>query len=171
MEFVRRSARLPRPLWDALKRTAQRYGVTPSVAVMSAYAEILRAWSRQADFTLNLSLFNRRPLHPQIGDVIGDFTSVTLLAATAEPGESFADRARRLNRRLVQDLEHSAFSGVRVLRERSRRLGGGPGAAMPVVFTSALALGDRRTVRRTPASSASSATGSARPRRSGWTTR
>ncbi|SBT43396.1 non-ribosomal peptide synthetase [Micromonospora narathiwatensis] len=148
VEFVRRSARLPRPLWDALKRTAQRYGVTPSVAVMSAYAEILRAWSRQADFTLNLSLFNRRPLHPQIGDVIGDFTSVTLLAATAEPGESFADRARRLNRRLVQDLEHSAFSGVRVLRERSRRLGGGPGAAMPVVFTSALALGDREN--RTP---------------------
>ncbi|MFR9779386.1 amino acid adenylation domain-containing protein [Micromonospora sp. MS34] len=148
VEFVRRSARLPRPLWDALKATAQRYGVTASVAVMSAYAEVLRTWSRQADFTLNLSLFNRRPLHPRIGEIIGDFTSVTLLAATAVPGESFADRARRLNRQLVQDLEHSAFSGVRVLRERSRRLGGGPGAAMPVVFTSALALGDREN--RTP---------------------
>ncbi|MFG2052922.1 amino acid adenylation domain-containing protein [Micromonospora sp. NPDC048930] len=148
VEFVRRSARLPRPLWDALKATAQRYGVTASVAVMTAYAEVLRTWSRQTDFTLNLSLFNRRPLHPRIGEIIGDFTSVTLLAATAGPGESFADRARRLNRQLVQDLEHSAFSGVRVLRERSRRLGGGPGAAMPVVFTSALALGDREN--RTP---------------------
>jgi non-ribosomal peptide synthetase component F len=36
----------------------------------------------------------------------------------------------------MRDLEHASYSGVRVLRERVRRMGSGLGATMPVVFTS-----------------------------------
>jgi non-ribosomal peptide synthetase component F len=85
-------------------------------------------------------MFDRPPLHPQIGAVIGDFTSLTMLGVATDQEASFTDRAARIQQQLMRDLEHSSYSGVRVLRERSRRLGSGPEASMPVVFTSALAV-------------------------------
>ncbi|MEU8384930.1 AMP-binding protein [Streptosporangium sp. NPDC048865] len=140
--FSHRGARMSRDGWRAIKRLARRHALTPSAVLMTAYADVLRHWSDQPDFTLDLTLFNRPQTHPQLGRLIGDFTSVTLLAVTAPEGEeSFAGRAGLLQSRLLRDLEHPSFSGVRVMRERTRLTGGGPGASMPVVFTSALVLG------------------------------
>ncbi|WP_329241745.1 amino acid adenylation domain-containing protein [Actinoallomurus sp. NBC_01490] len=140
-EFTRRQARLPRERWAAVKRSAGRHGVTPSAVLMTAFAEVLRRWSAQPDFTLNLTLFNRPQAHPEIDRVIGDFTTLTMLEVRADAEASFAERAQRVQRQLMRDMEHLAYSGVRVQRERSRRLGSGPNAAMPIVFTSALVLG------------------------------
>jgi amino acid adenylation domain-containing protein len=136
--FSVRRARLCAERWTALKLTARRNGVTPSAVVLTAFCDVLRRWSEQPSFTLDLTLFNRPSWDPRIAQMIGDFTSVTLLAV--EPADTFAARAGQVNRQLLRDLEHNAFSGVRVLQERSRRLGGGPGASMPVVFTSGLVL-------------------------------
>ena len=140
-EFTRRRTRVPRDRWAEIKRRAAARGLTPSVVLATAFSDVLRLWSAQQRFTLNLSLFNRPPEHPRIGSVIGDFTSVTLLEVDAGPGGSFADRAARLQAQLMRDLEHLAYSGVRVQRELARRSGGGPAATMPIVFTSALPLG------------------------------
>lgn len=140
-EFSHRGGRLASEHWTAVKELARQHGLTPSAVLMTAYADVLRTWSSEPDFTLDLTLFNRPQSHPRMAELIGDFTSVTLLAVPAQPGEPFVGRVRRLQQQLMRDLEHPEFSGVRVLRERSRREGGGPGAAMPVVFTSALVLG------------------------------
>ena len=134
--FTREHTRLSAEHWSAIKETARRLGLTPSAVLTAAYADVLRRWSKRPELTLNLTLFNRPPSHPRIGEVIGDFTSVVLLESRPEAEESFAARAKRLHQQLMEDLGHSSFSGVRVLRERARRLGGRPGAAMPVVFTS-----------------------------------
>ncbi len=139
-EFTRRRGHLSGARWEAMKRQARQRGLTPSGVLATAFAEVLRLWTGQPRFTLNLSLFNRPPLHPQIGEVIGDFTSVTLLEVDTAAGESFAARAERVQEQLMRDLAHMSYSGVRVQRERARRAGGGPSAMMPVVFTSALAL-------------------------------
>ncbi|GAA4232321.1 non-ribosomal peptide synthetase [Actinomadura meridiana] len=136
--FHRRHDTVPEPGWTAIKAIARRRGLTPSAVLMTAFTDVLRAWSKAPSFTLNLTLFDRPPVHPQIDRVIGDFTSVTMLTADARPDESFATRCGNLHRRLARNLDHLAYSGVRVLRERARRLGGAPGAAMPVVFTSML---------------------------------
>ncbi|WP_306323274.1 MULTISPECIES: amino acid adenylation domain-containing protein [unclassified Streptomyces] len=140
--FRHRHGRLAAERWRTVKARARERGLTPSVVLMTAYAEVLRRWSQQPDFTVNLTLLNRPPVHPQVGAVIGDFTSTTLLAAPDRPGEPFAARARMLQERLLRDLEHSAYNGVRVLRERSRAEGGGPGAGMPVVFTAMILTGE-----------------------------
>ncbi|MFE5584825.1 amino acid adenylation domain-containing protein [Kitasatospora sp. NPDC056531] len=139
--FTRRQARLTPQRWTSLREAAQQRGLTASAVLMTAFAEALRLWSPQPSFTLNLTLFNRPSVHPQINDVVGDFTSVVLLAVQADPAEAFAVRAARVQQQLLRDLEHLSYGGVRVLRERARRLGNAPGAAMPIVFTSALALG------------------------------
>jgi pyochelin synthetase len=142
-QFTHRHAALSPDQWSSVKQAARRRGLTPSAVVMTAFTEVLRLWSRQPDFTLNLTLFNRQAPHPQLGQVVGDFTSLVLLEAAAPPeDESFTGHARRLSQQLMRDLEHLSFDGVRVLQERARRSGGAPAAAMPVVFSSGLAGDD-----------------------------
>jgi len=123
--------------WQQLKQRAAQAGLTPSGLLLAAFAEIIALWSKNPQFTINLALFNRLPLHPQVNDILGDFTSVTLLAVDHSPCESFTNRAVRLQKQLWQDLEHRYYSGVRVTRELARRRGTAP-SAMPIVFTSTL---------------------------------
>ncbi|HEX8282689.1 MAG TPA: amino acid adenylation domain-containing protein [Pyrinomonadaceae bacterium] len=140
-EFVRRAGRLEAEAWRGLKRRAEANGLTASGLLLTAFAEVLAAWSKSRRFTLNVTLFNRLPLHPSVNRVVGDFTSVNLLEADFTVEEDFVGRARRLRRQLWADLEHRAFTGVEVLRELNRRQGGSSKVQMPVVFTSAISLG------------------------------
>ncbi|HEX6292330.1 MAG TPA: condensation domain-containing protein [Herpetosiphonaceae bacterium] len=136
--FVRRSGRLERDTWQRLKQQATQHGLTPSALLAAAFAEILTTWSTSSRFTINLTLFNRLPLHPQVHDIVGDFTATTLLMVDNAAGDTFAARAERVQTQLWSDLEHSQISGVRVLRELARIQGEGARAVMPVVFTSTL---------------------------------
>jgi amino acid adenylation domain-containing protein len=139
--FERRSRRLSRDTWQRLRQKAQRLGVTPSAVLCTAYTQVLATWSRHRRFTLNLLFFNRFPLHPQIDQVVGNFSSTLALAVDADAGASFGASLTALQRRLWQDLEHSRVSGIRVLRELGRRQGGTSRAALPVVFASNLNAG------------------------------
>ncbi|MBE9049091.1 amino acid adenylation domain-containing protein [Nostocales cyanobacterium LEGE 11386] len=125
--------------WQKLQQKAARIGLTSSGVLLAAFAEILTLWSKHSQFTLNIALFNRLPLHPQIQDILGDFTSATLLAIDNSPPDTFTNRALRLQQQLWQDLEHRYFSGVKVTRELARQQGIYP-IAMPIVFTSTLGL-------------------------------
>ena len=140
--FTRRSGRVAAPAWQRLKQRARQTGLTPSMVLCTAFAEVLAAWSTRPAFTLNVTLFQRLPLHPEVNAVVGDFTSTVLLAVDEYRAPSFVDRARRLQLQLWRDLEHREVSGVRVLRDLARRTGAGPRVAMPVVFTSTLGQDD-----------------------------
>lgn len=171
-EFTRRQARLPRERWAAVKRSAGRHGVTPSAVLMTAFAEVLRRWSAQPDFTLNLTLFNRPQAHPEIDRVIGDFTTLTMLEVRADAEASFAERAQRVQRQLMRDMEHLAYSGVRVQRERSHVWAAGRTprcpSSSPAPWSSAR---PSRIPRTGSGSSANRSTGSPRRPRCGSTTR
>jgi amino acid adenylation domain-containing protein len=136
--FVRRSLRLPAQAWQGLKGHAARLGLTPSVAVLAAFAALLARWGKSARFTINLTVFNRLPLHPQVSDLVGDFTSLTLLEVDLSRVQAFYAQARQLQQQLWADLEQRAFDGVQVLRELARRQGAALAARMPIVFTSTL---------------------------------
>ena len=139
-KFARHRGRLNRETWQKLKNRATQVGLTPSGVLLAAFAEVLATWSNSPRFTINLTLFNRLPMHPQVNAIVGDFTSLTLLEVDNSQGECFESRARRLQERLWDDLDHRYVSGVRVLRELARGQGVSPRAAMPVVFTSTLNL-------------------------------
>ncbi|WP_181280580.1 non-ribosomal peptide synthetase [Aphanothece hegewaldii] len=136
--FVRRSGSLEPQIWQRLKQKASQIGITPSSLVLAAFAEILTIWSRKPSFTINLTLFNRLPLHSEVNQIIGDFTSSTLLAVDNSEQNSFTLRAKHIQAQLWEDLDHRYVSGVKVLRELARLQGRTTGALMPVVFTSTL---------------------------------
>ncbi|HLP90495.1 MAG TPA: amino acid adenylation domain-containing protein [Nostocaceae cyanobacterium] len=140
--FTRRTEKLAPEIWGQLKQRVSRFNLTPSGLLIAAFAEVLTVWSKRSHFTLNLTLFNRLPLHPEVDQIVGDFTSLTLLAVDNSQVAPFAVRAQRLQKQLWEDLDHSHVSGVQVLREWSKIQGGGSNALMPVVFTSNLGSKD-----------------------------
>ncbi len=145
--FERRESTLAAAPWQRLKERAARAGLTPSGLLLAAFAEVLGRWSKSPRFTLNLTLFNRIPVHPEVNALVGDFTSLILVAIDQEPTaqcapEGFLGRAKRVQQQLWQDLEHRHVNGVTVLRELARHRGNPQAAAMPVVFTSTLTLVD-----------------------------
>ncbi|MEO1637168.1 MAG: amino acid adenylation domain-containing protein, partial [Cyanobacteria bacterium J06631_9] len=102
-QFERRSGRLSASQWSALKQRAHQAGLTPSGVVLAVFAEVLATWSKRKCFTLNLTLFNRLPLHPEVNSIVGDFTSSMLLAVDASGNSTFTHRAQRLQSQLWDD--------------------------------------------------------------------
>ncbi|MER7169771.1 condensation domain-containing protein, partial [Micromonospora sp. NPDC000207] len=139
--FVRREQHLPQRQWQRLRDQARRHGVTGSALLATAFAEVLGAWSAQPDLTVNVTLFDRRDVHPDVDRVLGDFTSLLLVGYQPEPQESWLDATRRMQRQMGRDLEHSDVSAVWVMRELARRRGH-LDVSMPVVFTSTLGVTD-----------------------------
>ncbi|MEU2616263.1 amino acid adenylation domain-containing protein [Micromonospora sp. NPDC007271] len=139
--FERRQSTLDPAAWAAFRRHAASRGLTPSAAVLAAYAEVIGRWSRHPRFTLNLTLLNRQQLHEQVEHLVGDFTTVSLLACDTTPDAPFHRRAAALAAQLFDDMDHRLCSGVTVLRELARRRGR-EAALMPVVFTSTIGLGE-----------------------------
>ncbi len=166
-QFVRRSHRINSEAWQSLTQKASESGLTPTGVILAAFSEVLATWSGEQKFTLNLTIFNRQPVHPQVGRLVGDFTSSMLLnvdhcrsvetcddresgpLTMATDPNSFLWRAARLQDELWEGLEHRSVAGVRVLREWARQQDRGVGALMPVVFTST--LGQTTTSLRTEA--------------------
>ncbi|NEQ96594.1 MAG: amino acid adenylation domain-containing protein, partial [Cyanothece sp. SIO2G6] len=135
--FNRLTAQIEPETWQQLQQQATQVGLTPSSLLVAVYAEVLANWSKTRRFNLNLTTFNRLPIHPQVQNIIGDFTSLTLLAVDYTNSDRFWKRAKQLQTQLWQDLEHSYVSGVRVLRELMRS--SASRVTVPVVFTSLLA--------------------------------
>ena len=135
--FIRRLEQLEAPVWRELRERASRAGLTPTGVLCTAWAEVLRVWSAVPEFTLTLTMFRRLPLHPQVNEIIGDFTSTILLECSPCSG-GFRTRAKALQAQLADDLDHSMVGGVHVMRERARMLGTVQNAGFPVVFTSTL---------------------------------
>ena len=144
--FTRRESRLSKMQWSKIKDFAAQAGLTPSVVCLTCFGDILARWSQTGHFSINLTLFNRPAVHPQINDVVGDFTSLTLIEINSTLSLTYTERARRIQQQLGRDLDHRHFSGVQVLRELVRSGRRQSGAIMPVVFTSTLALDSQQTL-------------------------
>jgi amino acid adenylation domain-containing protein/non-ribosomal peptide synthase protein (TIGR01720 family) len=123
---------------ERLVARGQKLGVTPSVVLMTAFAELLSTWASHPDFTLNATFFNRQPSDSRLAGVVGDYTALTLVPARHKPDRTFAAQALSLQRELMQNLDHSEFSALAIMRELARRHRMPQAGMMPVVFTSML---------------------------------
>ena len=134
--FRRHAETLPASSWSRLRARCAEVGCTPSSVLLAAYAEILRRWSSSRTFTLNLTLFNPLPVDADLGDTVGDFTSLTLLSCHPD-GADFLSRCRNLQNALFDALDHPSVSGLEVLKRLPTPI---RQQGMPVVFTSGLGM-------------------------------
>lgn len=140
-QYGRREHRISPETRAALAGHARAAGVTLPAVLAAAFAEVLKAWSAQPRFLLNLPLFERAELHPDMPLVVGDFSNVLILCLDLSEPLPFEARARCLQLDLARDAAHAEYSGIEVLRELARAR---PGDRMlaPVVFTSVIGMGD-----------------------------
>lgn len=125
---------------DALFARAQARGITPAMALAAGFANTLARWSSASRFLLNVPLFGRQPVHPDVDSLVGDFTSSLLLDVDLVGADTAAARAQVVQDAMRTAAAHSAYPGLSVLRDLSRHRG--TQVLAPVVFTSALGLGE-----------------------------
>jgi len=146
--FKRRSVTIDSATWTRLKIRTAAAGITPSSLLMAIYAEVLGVWSSTTRFCLNVTIYNRLPLHRDVEQIVGDFTSMIFLVVDRTTATPFVERARQLQKQLWTDLAFRHVSGVEVLRELARYRGEGSTAMMPVVFTGTLGTPGYRSLSR-----------------------
>jgi len=135
----RRVHRLSASYWKLLQKMAGTIGVTPTVALCGAYSLILSKWSSTSEFTINMMYGKRQPIHPDVNNVIGNFSDTILLEFCKK--ENFTKTLQALQKQLFNDLEHGNFSGISMIRELSRyRDASDNNPLMPYVFASGLGM-------------------------------
>ncbi|GED96380.1 non-ribosomal peptide synthetase [Gordonia crocea] len=131
--------------WQRLEAHARSRGVTPAAAVAAAFAEAIGTHSATPRFLLTVPMFDRdsadpRGEHPDLENVVGDFTSSILIPVDLTETATLAQRAGQLRQEMHEAAAHGSFGGLDVLRELSRHHG--EPVVSPIVFTSALGLGE-----------------------------
>ncbi|WP_158852081.1 non-ribosomal peptide synthetase [Saccharothrix deserti] len=146
-ELSRRELVLPADQWTALKKRSRAHGLTDSNVMYAAYAQVVTTWSGSRHFLLNNMVTHRLPLHPQIGEVMGNFASLYPLEVDWRADETFEVRAQKLRAQVLQDMQHVHWSGVKVLQALNQHRRTPGRAACPFVISSGLFMGkfDRPT--------------------------
>lgn len=138
--FKHREITLDPSTWNNIEKIAKDKGLTLPAILLTAYAEIIGRWSKKQKFTINITRFNRLPLHEQINDIVGDFTTLTFLSIDLSNGDTFYDRCIAVQKQLWNDIGHSMVCGVEVLRQMKQSSVSRDLEVMPIVFTSSLGL-------------------------------
>ncbi|WP_158601714.1 non-ribosomal peptide synthetase [Solilutibacter pythonis] len=141
--FTRLRGEIEAADWLRFKAHCRTHRVTPSTALATLFANVLSQWSDNEAVTLNMTLFNRQPLHPEVQRVLGEFTNNTLLDFD-HMDRPFLAQVQAAQERLLEHIEHSLVEGVDLLRQLARQRHDFSGSLMPVVFTSLL-LGESGT--------------------------
>ncbi|MFB4313928.1 phosphopantetheine-binding protein [Actinomadura sp. 21ATH] len=148
-----REARLAPERWEALRARCAEREVTPSAAMLTAFAVVLARWAGHRRMLLNTLQLNRLPLHPDIHRTIGAFAATMLVPVDLAAGRTFSELAADRQRGFADHAAHNLITGVEVSRELARRRGTTRPVA-PIVFQSTLgmdaAIGERQATSAGP---------------------
>lgn len=149
--FRRLSATIPMSSWQKIVDKCQRFNISPTALILELYSRTLCYWSGQESLCLNLTLFNRLPLHSQVEQIIGDFTVLSLFNYQRQNGVAMSEQLSAIHRTLLNDVDNNLFDGIdvqRLLKQR-RNLSANTVIA-PVVLTSVLGMNNKASMFELP---------------------
>jgi len=123
-KFARICKELDAGIWEKITTKAKHYGIGQTAVILHIYGYVLSYWSNQNKLCINLTLFNRLPLHKQINNLVGDFTVLELFNYV---NDAYSARHNLLalfkdtHNRLWDDIENNLFDGLdfqRLIREK-----------------------------------------------------
>jgi len=112
--FKRRNYMLKKPDWDRLTANAATNQITPAMILLTIYAQILEHYSNQSEFLINIPLFDRPS---EAENEVADFTNILLLSVDSIEEGSFIGKTRGIKDAFLEALDHSAYSGVKIIRD------------------------------------------------------
>ncbi|PCE30737.1 hypothetical protein BZL54_19040 [Burkholderia ubonensis subsp. mesacidophila] len=137
--FVHLCASLPAADWQRFSTFAEQQRVTPTFAIIAAYAGALARWSSRRHFTITILLSKRPFADGDMEQVVGNFGTTLLLEIDLRQPTSFADFARAVQKQFWKDVANIDVSGIEVAREVNRAQGSALRLVAPVTFTSMMA--------------------------------
>lgn len=136
--FKRISCLFETKTWNNIKAHAQKRRISPSIIIIAAFSRIIGKWSKEKQFSLNTTIINRMPVHPQVYSLLGEFASFAPLAVHLTRVATLEELADQLQHQNWRNLENRYVSGVAILRKLAQQSGVTTGAVLPVVVTSTL---------------------------------
>lgn len=136
-KFHRLTKTISKDKWKKIKQFTATHNVTPLALFFLRYAETLAYWSNQQEFAINFTVANRIPFHPDVNNIVGDFTSLMIIDVEID-GQTVADRLQYIQNVLLSAIEHRNYDGVDFIRELAKRHSLTNKAIMPIVFTGTL---------------------------------
>lgn len=105
---------------------------TPAAVISTVFMKTLAQYSDNSSVAVNVTLFNRQPLHKDVNKVLGEFTNTAVISYEDEDA-SVLDSIRKIQSQLWKLVQYRDFNGADILKMLSAREPGK--AVMPVVFT------------------------------------
>lgn len=118
-----------------LYERAKQYRLTPAAVICTAYMKTLSEFSTEQSLSINITLYNRLPLHRDVTRVLGDFTNNALASYEGE-GQTFLEEVKLTQAQFWTLVKYKDYHGVDLIKKLSRSQPGK--AVMPVVFTGVL---------------------------------
>lgn len=132
-KFKRRQKGIEADSWGKIKTIAAKYGVTPSMVLLSAYCLVIERWCNQKSFFVNLPLFDRKLEDQNVERMVADFTNLLLVDFYSKKEEPFIDTVLRIKKTFLENMSHDSCSGVEVQRMVQKK-NGNMNIVAPVVF-------------------------------------
>lgn len=129
---------------NKLKGIARENNITLTILLITLFSEIIRKYSLNDEFVLNITQFNKEQIHPDINKIIGDFTNLTFLEVKNCTSDSLLEKSKMLQKQLLEDTKHNSYSAVEFGRELRNKHSNNRYSLMPIVFTSGLGLSEGR---------------------------
>ena len=139
-KFTRISKLVNKKHWDLIKDKAEQNNFSPTSVILYIFGLVLTKWSGKNKFCINLTLFNRLPLHEEVNDIVGDFTVLELYNFERQSSnQSIRQEILDTHSELWNDIEHNLFDGIDFQRVLRKELGLSKNQILsPVVLTSTL---------------------------------
>ncbi|MFE7242356.1 amino acid adenylation domain-containing protein [Streptomyces sp. NPDC057580] len=130
--------------WQALRKKAAAWEVSPTSLVLTVFGEALQRAGGGPEFLLVLTTSDRVRLPAATAELVAPLTSTMLLPARPDPARPLAESAAATHRGLWEGFGHSSASGIEVIRAVGTGRRGSAAPRLPVVFTSMLDLRPKR---------------------------
>ena len=141
-KFQRVVKRIDSDAWGKIQNRIKKMKISPTAFVAELFSSILSSFGNSNHFALNLTLFDRVPIDPEINNICGDFTSLILLEHDyrENPTTAFDSNLLRTQDALWKSLDNRLFDGISFLRELNKNAK--QTRFFPVVLTSILGIED-----------------------------
>lgn len=121
--------------WQYLVSKCEKLNFTPTALLLYLYCATLNNWSRNSQFTVNITTLQRPSIHEDIQRIVGDFTTTSLFEFDGTFEGKVNAQVEKVQSNLFENLAHDSFTGIAVLRELKRK---GKENLFPYVFTSTI---------------------------------
>lgn len=114
----------------------KHYHFTPAAMISTIFMKTLARYSEVPAVAVNVTLFNRQPLHKEVNQILGEFTN-TAVISYRRGTDSILDTIRITQNQMWKLVQYRGFDGTNILKQLAEGKQGK--AVMPIVFTCMLA--------------------------------